>query len=488
MKKEVLATLLACTVIASGVSCALAQTAAPAAPAAAQPVNLGAQSAAAPCALPDAEYTAYTNAMAQSNPQAKAAGIEKYFSDFPTSACPDVRLATMVVLMDAYSGLDGAKTVSTANKVLALDPANMRALTYEVYFGKASADALPDGSPAKQAALDAVAGYAQKGLAATKPANITDADFKKLQDTAFPFFYNAIGDDAFLVKKDNAAAIDAFKKELASLPLAATQQPGSVLVDTYFLGEAYSLLTPPDYLSCAFYASRAVAYAPPAAKTSMAPYAKWCYHKYHDTDDGYDAMVAAATANLNPPDGFFATIKPGLTPAEKIHGFISTTADLATLATSDKEMVFQFGSTDDAAKVWDAIKGKSVQIPGALIITSSPTVLTAAVTDDAKQSKTADFTFNMTAPDPVPDLKPNATPAQKLAYKKEVAAAQAKADAITAATAVGQTVNLTGTYDSFTPNPVMIIMKDGDVVLPKAAAKPAPKTASPAHRTAAAKK
>jgi hypothetical protein len=33
----------------------------------------------------------------------------------------------------------------------------------------------------------------------------------------------------------------------------------------------------------------------------------------------------------------------------------------------------------------------------------------------------------------------------------------------------------------------MIIMKDGDVVLPKAAAKPAAK-AAPAHRTAPAKK
>ena len=490
MNKVVLATLLACTMIASGVSCALAQTAAPAsAPAAqgAQPVNLGAQPAAAQCALPDAEYTEYTNAINQSNPQVKAAGIEKYLTDFPTSACPDIRLDTMVRLMDAYSGLDAAKTVSTANKVLALDPTNMRALTYEAYFGKAGADAMTDPA-AKQAALDAAAVYAQKGLAAPKPATVTDADFKKMQSTAFPIFYNVIGDAAFN-KKDNATAIDAFKKELASVPLAATQQPGSVLLDTYYLGEAYYQSTPPDYLNCAFYGSRAVAYAPQAMKTQMSIIPQYCYKKYHDVMDGYDALVAAATANLNPPDGLFASIKPGLTPAEKIHNIIVGTSDLSTLATEDKEMIFQLGSPDDAAKVWDTIKGKSVQIPGALIITSSPTVLTAAVTDDAKQSKTADFTFNMTPPEPVADLKPNATPAQKLAYKKEVAAAQAKADAITAATAVGQTVTLTGTYDSFTPNPVQIIMKDGDVVLPKAAAKPgATKTATPAHRTTPAAK
>ncbi len=491
MKKEVLATLLACTVIASGVSCALAQTAAPAAPAAAQPVNLGAQPAAAPCALPDAEYTAYTNAIAQSNPQAKAAGIEKYLTDFPTSACPGVRLSALVELMTAYSAYDttGTKILDSAARVLQLEPANLRALTFEAYLGKKAADALPDGSPAKQAALDAATVYAQKGLAATQPTTLSADDFKKMQSTAFPIFYNVIGDDAFLVKKDYATAIDAFKKELASVPVAATQQPGPYLVDTYFLGEAYSLSTPPDYLNCAFYASRAVAFAPPANKTVMSPYAKWCYHKYHDVDDGYDAMVAAATANLNPPDGFFATIKPGLTPAEKIHNIIVGTPDLSTLAIADKEMIFQYGSPEDAAKVWDTIKGKSFQIPGALVITSSPTVLTVAVTDDAKNAnpKIADFTFNMTAPDPIPDLKANATPAQKLAYKKEVAAAQAKADAIAAATAVGQTVTLTGTYSSFTQNPVMIIMSDGDVVLPKAAAKPAAKP-TPAHRTTPAKK
>ena len=36
-----------------------------------------------------------------------------------------------------------------------------------------------------------------------------------------------------------------------------------------------------------------------------------------------------------------------------------------------------------------------------------------------------------------------------------------------AATAVGQKVTLSGTFDSYTPKPLMIIMSDGTVVLPK---------------------
>jgi len=438
--------------------------------------------------MPDAEYTVYNNAISQSNPQVKAAAIEDYLTRYPNSS---VKKDVLVELMSTYSAFDttGAKILDAADRVLSLDPENLRALTFEVYFRKGSADSLTDPA-AKQAALDAAAGYAQRGLAAAKPAAVPVADFKKLQDIAFPIFYNVIGDAAFN-KKDYAPAIDAFKKELASLPLAATQQPGSVLLDTYYLGEAYSLSTPPDYLSCSFYASRAVAYAPDAVKPQMSPYAKYCYKKYHDGEDGYDAIVAAATANLNPPAGLFASIKPGLTPAEKIHNIILTTSDLATLAIADKEMVFQFGSADDAAKVWDTIKGKSVQIPGALVIVSSPTVLKVAVTDDAMHANTADFTFNMAPPETIeqpeePSAK--ATVAQKAAYKtklaeynKAVADAKTKANAIAAATAVGKTVTLTGTYDSFTANPIQIIMKDGNVIL----AKPA-KPAAPAHHAAPA--
>jgi hypothetical protein len=473
--------------------------AAPAAqPAAAQPVQLGTQQD-KPIQMGDAELTLYNNAIGQTDPKAKAAAVETYLAAYPQSA---VKQPMLEILMAAYGAIpDMAKTQDAADRILQVDPGNLRALYAEALIRKANADAVTDPA-AKQAALDVAAGYAQKGvaaLAAPKPANMPDADYKSLKDAATPAFYTAIGFAAFN-KNDNAAAIDAYKKELASVPLAATKIPGSVLMDTFYLAEAYSQSTPSDLLDCTFYASRVVAYAPAALKPQFSNYANYCYKKYHDGMDGYDAVLAAATANLNPPDGLFASIKPGLTNAEKIHNSITGTSDLATLATEDKEMVFQFGSSDDAAKVWDSIKGKSVQIPGALVVSSSPTVLKVAVTDDAKQTnpKTADFTFNMAPPETIEEPaapSASATVAQKAAYKtklaaynKAVDAAKAKADAIAAATAVGQTVTLTGTYDSFTPNPIQIIMKDGEVVLAKASskpvAKPAARAAAPARRVA----
>ena len=63
----------------------------------------------------------------------------------------------------------------------------------------------------------------------------------------------------------------------------------------------------------------------------------------------------------------------------------------------------------------------------------------------------------------------------------EAAAAKKKADAVAAATAVGNKITISGTYDSFTPNPLMITMSDGEVDLPKPAAKP-PVHHTPAHK------
>jgi hypothetical protein len=282
---------------------------------------------------------------------------------------------------------------------------------------------------------------------------MSDADFTKLQEQLKPGFYRAIA-TAALNKKDAATAVTNFKLAIASVPVADTSKPGLTLQDTYELGQAYYQMTPPDYVNCTWYASRAANFAPEPYKSQMLPLAKYCYKKYHGGDDGYDAVTTAVQANLNPPSGF--TIKPAPSPADIVANVIATTPDLSTLAISDKEFILTNGKPDDAAKVWDTIKGKSVQIPDALVIESSPTVLKVAVSDDAVQSKTADFTFNMKAPEE----------GKKMTHLEEVEAKK-HADEVAAATTVGSKVTLTGTYASYTPSPMMITMSDGDVVLPK---------------------
>jgi hypothetical protein len=460
MKKVFLSSLLGCAVSVSGfVSASAAQTAP--APAAA-PAAAGQNGAQCP-PMADAEYKAYTDATGQTQPQAKAAAIEAYLTAFPNSC---VKEQTLQLLMQTYSQFDATKTLDAADRILQLDPNSLQALYAEALLRRQAGDALKDEAT-KQAALDMAAADAQKGLSAPKPAGMADKDYEALKAAATPVFYGAIG-DAALNKKDGPAAVEAFTKELQSVPADQTTKPGPILQDTYYLALAYMQPPTPDYLSCAFYASRFVAYAPEPFKSQVTPTAKYCYRKYHGADDGYDAVATAAQASLMPPAGFKESIKPAPTPADIVNQVIQSTPDLATLAISDKEFILQNGTPDQAAKVWDTIKGKSFQIPDAVVIASTPTQLQVAVSDDAKQSKTADFTFN---------LKP-AEPATTAAQRKAQAAVEA-------ATAVGQTVTLQGTYDSYTPKPIMITMSDGEVVMKTA---PKPAAHAPAAHHAPARK
>jgi hypothetical protein len=70
------------------------------------------------------------------------------------------------------------------------------------------------------------------------------------------------------------------KKEIDS-DQEDTTKPSQTLQDVYVLAQAYYSSTPPDYLNCAWYATRAAAFAPAAYKTTIEPLASYCYKKYH---------------------------------------------------------------------------------------------------------------------------------------------------------------------------------------------------------------
>ena len=435
MKKVVVASLLAVAIVAPAARMAVAQT----------QVNLGSneQAAGGGVQMSPAEYKAYNDAISQTTPQTKAPALEQYLTAYPQSA---VKAATLEQLMLAYAAFDPAKALDAADRLLQVDPNNLRALTFEVYFRQQTGDQTADAA-AKQAAYDKAAEYAQKGLNVTKPQEMSDADFNALKTAATPVFYRAIA-AAALGKKDAATAIDALKKSLANAPVADTTKPGPLLQDTYTLGSAYYQSTPPDLINCAWYAARAAAFAPEPYKSQMMPLAKYCYKKYHGADDGFDALVAAAQQNLNPPADF--TVKPAPKPSDIVAQVIASTPDLATLAVSDKEFILANGTPEDAAKVWDTIKGKTVQFPGVTVVSVSDTELKVAVSDDAVQSKTADFVFQLKEPLKTPP-------------------------------AVGDKVDVTGTYASFTPSPLLITMSDGAIV-PKAPAKKPTPAHHPTHK------
>ena len=339
MNKVVVASLLALSAVAlaPGSRVAFAQN----------QVNLGTGAQGGAIEMPAAEANAYNNAITQTTPQAKATALEANLTQYPQSV---VKESVLQQLMQAYSAFDPTKTLSAADRLLQVNPNNLQALTLETYFRRGSADTLTDPA-AKQTALDTAAGFAQKGLAATKPKDMSDADFKNLQAASTWIFHGTIADDD-LNKKDSPTAISEFKSELGSVPVDQTTKPGQLLTDTYLLATAYYLNRRRLRLSELhfWYAARAdiVGSGALLEVRQMMPLAKYCYRKYHGADDGFDAVTAAVTTSLDPPATF--SIKPAPKPADIVKQVIATTPDLAALAVSDREFILQNGAPEDVRK------------------------------------------------------------------------------------------------------------------------------------------
>jgi hypothetical protein len=380
-----------------------------------------------------AEYNAYTNAIGQSAPAAKAAAIESFLQQYPNSIVKGEMLEQLVGAYQATQ--DTAKTFDAAKRLLQVDPNNLRALTFVVYVEKAQA-------AGDQAKLDDAAANAQKGINATKPANMSDADFQKLKDLATPIFYSAEGADD-VGKKDYKDAITAYSAELKAEKDPTATTSGIPLADTYYLGNAYVQQDPKDLVNGIWFLTRAAQYLQEPYKSVAEKAAEYWYQKYTGKMDGFDQVKQLAHDNVFPPDSYKPVpAPPPPSPQELAHQAIVGTPDPSKLALGDQEYILANGNTEDAQKVWGVLQGKTTQVPGVVIQATADSVQ-LAVSDDAKQSQKADFTINMKAP------------------LKEVPA-------------TGSTVTLIGTFDSYTQNPPMIIMKDGEA---KPAAKP------PAHHT-----
>ncbi len=372
-----------------------------------------------------AEYNAYNSAIGQPTPQAKEQAIEGFLQQYPNSV---VKLQMLEVLQDAYTQTGNTdKALDTARKILTIDPANMRALALSAFVLRTEAGQKTNPADA-QPMLDEAAADAQKGLTAPAPQGADSANFDKMKTAVTPLFDGAIAQDD-LEKKDYAGAIKNFQAELAAMPPAQTTA-GPGIEDTYLLGTAYTQETPQDLVNAIWYLSRAAAHAPEPFKDEIQKAAQYWYKKYHGGTDGFDQVQAQAAAALNPPSGFtIAAAPPPPSPQQLAHTAVTTTPDLKTMALTDKEFVLANGTTDDAAKVWDTMKGLTTKVPGK-VIAATPDSIQLAVSDDAQQSNKADFTINMKTP-------------------------------LHTLPTINSMVTYIATFDSYTQTPAMIIMKDG---------------------------
>lgn len=404
------------------------------------------------------EFNSYQMATTQVDPKSKAKYLESFLTLYPQSV---VKKAVLDMLVDTYYQAlnDQDHTLSAASRLLQIDPTNLKAILYSVLIKKGQCGKTSDAQT-----CDDAAALAQKGLMVPKPAKTSDDEWKKLTGYAYPIFHSALALDDAISKKDFKGAVDEYTKELMLYGEDMSKTQG--LADTLQLATAYVQPGAKDLVKACWFYARVWDFAPPAYKAQIEPKLEYYYKKYHGALDGLDAVKTAAAATTFPPGTFVMTAAK--TPAEQIHDLIAATPDLNTLALADKETVLSLGSKDDADKLWVLLKDKETPVPG-VVIEATASVIKVAVTQDAKDAKTADFIVNLKKP-----LADKDIPAAGFVYGLQPAA------------------ELVGTYDNYTQIPAtattsqtaQIVLRDGDIIPEKKKAAPAHKPAA-GHRAAA---
>jgi len=423
MNKTFLAVVLALAAVLPGAAAAAPQAA---------------SSSQAPVIKDPAEYNAYMGAIGQKDPNAKISGLEAFLVQYPNSV---VKVDALESLMAAYQQAGNmAKVVDTANKLLAVAPNNVRALVVLAYTDKAS-QKWADGLQHSQQGLESLAKM-------TKPEGMADADFDKQKKQMSTLFNSVAGFSALQLKNLPDA-----QKYLR----AAVQEDPNNLDNVYPLALSYLTANPPDYDNGLFFIARASDLAASSTQPTVQAqakgieaYGKGMYVKYHGSDQGWSDVMTAAKTAPEPPAGFTITKYVPPTPAQQAAQIVKDKQP-KDMSFAEWQLVLSAGEQADKDVVWNAIKGKPLQMEGIVIKASKDELQIAGSQDDIDQNR-ADITLTPTGPIP-PRLMP-----------KE-----------------GATLDFEGTPESYTPDPFMMTMDKG-ALLTKAPAAPAKK--APVHHRA----
>jgi tetratricopeptide (TPR) repeat protein len=382
-----------------------------------QPAAPAAAPQAAPVIKDPAEYNAYVAAVQATDPNAKISGLEAFLNQYPNSVMKNQALE---ILMQTYQQAGNPKkTMDTATKLVTADPCNVRALALLAYFDRVMAQG---GDPNATQLLADGKKYSEQGLDCLQKAS--DPEIVKMKPQMTGIFDSALGISAL----QNKNYPDAVKY----LRPAVDANPADFSV-VYPLALAYLGQPQPDYQNGIWYAARAAAVAPPAAQPQIEKYAHSQYVKFHAGEDGWPELLAAAKAN-----GQQVAIKPAPSPAEQAHNMIATTSpDKMDFATW--EFVLSNGSQEDQDTVWNAIKGKAVQMNGT-VISTTPTEFMIAGSSDDIDAKKPDITLQFEDKVPVRLIPKDGTP-----------------------------LDFQGVPASYTPNPFMMVMEKGQLLRAKAA-------------------
>ena len=429
MKKILLAMLL----VVAGT--AVAQTS----PAPAQPQQPAAQgqppAAAQKKEIKDpAEYNAYMGAQGQQDPAAMISGFEAFLTQYPNSVMKEDALDQ---LMSAYTKTNNqAKVLDTAQKLLVVNPCNLRALAFIAFTKRSQAEA---GQNAQQNLAEA-GQTGEKGLqclqTAHKPEGMKDEDFTKLKAQTSIIFNGAAGMNA-LQSKDYAKAQQFLRGSVDGDP--------TNIRDVYPLALAYLTPGPTEKdVDGLFFIARAANLASGAGKAQITKFGQSKYNKYHGSEEGWNELLTQTAATTLPPAGFSIKQYVPPTPAEQAADLVKS-KKVDEMSFAEWQLVLSEGTPEDAEKVWTTLKGKPLQMVAHVISVDSPSNLKLAGSSDDIDAKRADIDLTMTA----------AIPAKQVPK-------------------VDTDFQFEGTPVSYVPKPFVMTMKDGALLVkskPKAPAK-----------------
>jgi tetratricopeptide (TPR) repeat protein len=382
-----------------------------------------------------AEYNAYMGAQGQTDDTAKISGFEAFLTQYPNSAYKEDALE---LLMGAYQKTNNqAKVLDTAQRVLQVNPCNLRALAVLAYTKQAQ-QKLPEAGQAGEKGLQCI-------QTATKPDGMSAPDWDKLKSTTAGIFNNAGGMAAYAAKD--------FQKAEQYLRAAVAADPTN-LTEVYYLALADLSPGPAENdVEGLFYIARAADLQTGEGKAKIADFGKKKYKNYHGSEEGWSDLLAQATTATKPPDNLTIAKYVPPTPAQQCTDLLKS-KKIEEMSFAEWQLCLSEGTPEDTEKVWTVLKGKPLQMVAHIISIDSSsktaTKLTLAGSSDDIDAKRADIELTMSA----------AIPAKQMP----------KEDA---------DFEFQGTPVSYAAKPFVMTMSDG-ALLVKAAPKP------PVHRKPAA--
>ncbi len=398
MKKFLVISLLAATTIAG------AQTAPAAQPAdAAQTPSSGQQQV---VIKDQAEYQAYESATGQADPAQKAQALEAFLQQYPNTVVKKEALENLLATYQKTQ--NAAKLLDTAQRILQVEPTNEQALLVVAFIKSTQAQQAASQAGANQQAIaqqyaDA-AQWAQKALDGIdklqKPATVDDAGFQQQKNQIIIAMNATIGLSNYLAGNFQAAVQPLFKavqlnpQDVADMEyLGVSMAKPNTRAKMYADPEAKTQL-----LAGVFWLCKAVSIAPPAAKPQFTQAAQYYYNRFHGSQEGFEACVQQAASMPQPSPEFKITPVPS--PQEQVAQVLASTAPdqiLVKEGFDTWESILTLAQAADAQKVWEATKGKPIELSG-VVMNASASQLQLAVSEAAQTEKRADVTIQLKAP------------------------------------------------------------------------------------------